>query len=176
MRALAVPVALAATTVGCTEGDSSDGSRAVAVTTPLHEPSPPLPACPSAEQVDALKEAGITFGPCDTLPESGQTPLVPEREGERVKKKGASCPMVTGSKADETLNIALACAVGARIVSWQPDRHEGQSCMSITYVPARDAAQINENLCPGQVASTGGVPMGQLWDYVLDDGIWVAAD
>ena len=194
-RELVGLVALAATTVGCSVGQSPHASSSAAADTPSasHEPptslqqiadaasgrpGQPLPACPSVEQVDALKEAGITFGPCDPLPEPGETPAVPESpavsEPNRETKR-PSCPMVTGDKADETLNTALNCAVGARILEWDHAERAAQSCMVITYIPERNAGQITETLCPDQAPSSGGVPMGQLWDYVLDQGVWVIA-
>jgi hypothetical protein len=41
-------------------------------------PGEVLPPCPTPENVDRLKAAGIDFGPCDPLPEEGQQVVEPD--------------------------------------------------------------------------------------------------
>lgn len=135
----------------------------------------PLPPCPSVEEVDLLKAAGIEFGPCDPLPEDGQTAIYdPTPTPEKSQKRRASCVMLQGSKGSPELNTALDCAVGAEFISYEPVPQGELLCLSVTYVPRRAADQITETLCPGERPSTGGVPMGQLDNYRLVDGVWTA--
>ncbi|MFC5494589.1 hypothetical protein [Nocardioides caricicola] len=71
------------------------------------------------------------------------------------------------------MNVGIACATGARLVDWVPVRDSGSACIKVTYIPKAEADELTEVLCPGDVPSVGGTPMGELDLYRVIDGEWV---
>lgn len=111
------------------------------------QPGEVIPPCPEPAVASQLKEAGIPFGPCDPLPEQGETTILPEETEPEPQEDGAVCVSSSADRGPVDLSYDLGCAEGLRVLESRVVEHEGSTCMKVTYIPEAGDESKTEYFC-----------------------------
>lgn len=110
------------------------------------KPGEIVPPCPKPEIVQRIKEASIPLGPCDPVPEPGETLTVPESPLP-PEVHGVVCPDIQADRGVADFDVKLPCGKGAKILDTDFIERDGRSCMRVTFRASENAATDERVVC-----------------------------